>query len=67
MASLLVQWERIHLPMQETQETGLRYLSREDPMQEGMATYSVFLLGESHGTEKPGGLQTMGSQRVGYN
>ena len=48
-----VRWERIHLPMQETQETGVRYLSREDPMQEGMATYSVFLLGESHGQREP--------------
>ena len=39
----------------------------EDPLQEGMATRTpVFLPGESRWTDEPGGLQSMGFQRVGY-
>ena len=37
------------LPMQEMQETGVRFLGQEDALEEEMATYSVFLPGESHG------------------
>ena len=37
-------------------------LDREDPLEEGMATTPVFLPGE-YWTEKPGGPQSMGSQR----
>ena len=36
-------------------------LGREDPLQEGMATYSSTLACEIPGTEEPGGLQSMGS------
>ena len=35
--------------MQETQKLQVGSLSWEDPLQEEMATYSVFLPGESHG------------------
>jgi len=35
--------------MQKMQETWVQSLGREDPLEEGMATHSVFLLGESHG------------------
>ena len=38
----------------------------EDPLEEGMAT-PVFLPGESPGTEEPGGLQSLGSQRVRHD
>jgi len=48
-------------------ETWVRYLGWEDPLEEGMATHSVFLLGESPWTKKPGRLQSMGSQRVGHD
>ena len=34
--------------------------------EEGMATYSSILAWEIPGTEEPGGLQSMGSQRVGH-
>ena len=34
------------------------------PLEEGMATTPVFLPGESPWTEEPGGIQSMGSQRV---
>ena len=45
------------------QETLVWFLSWEDPLEEGMATHPVFLPGESPWAEKPGRLQTMGSQR----
>ena len=48
-------------------ETWLQSLGWEDPMQEGMATHSSILPGESPWTEEPGGLQSMGSQRVRHD
>ena len=45
-------------------ETWLPSLGWEDPLEEGMATHSSILAGESPWTEEPGGLQSMGSQRV---
>ena len=35
--------------MQETQEMQVQSLGREDPLEEGMATHSSILPGESHG------------------
>ena len=35
--------------MQETQETGVRSLGQEEPLEEGMATHSSFLPRELHG------------------
>ena len=40
-------------------------LGREDPLEEGMATHSGILAWRVPWTEEPGGLQSMGSQRVG--
>ena len=37
------------LPMQETQETWVGYLGREDPLEKGMQPTPLFLPGESHG------------------
>ena len=45
------------------QETWVRFLGREDPLEEGMATHSSMLAW----TEEPGGLQPMDSQRVRHN
>ena len=42
-------------------------LGQEDPLEDGMATHSSILAWRIPGTEEPGGLQSMGSQRVGYN
>ena len=42
-------------------------LGWEDPLEEGMATHSSILAGESPRTDKPGGLQSMGLQRVGHD
>ena len=40
---------------------------QEDPLEEGMATDSSIVAGESPWTEEPGGLQPMGSPRVRLN
>ena len=60
-ASQVVQWERIRLPMQGT---WVPSLGGEDPLGEGMTTYSSIRI---PWTEEPGGLQSMGLQRVRYN
>ena len=39
----------------------------EDPLKQEMATHSSILAWKIPWTEEPGGLQSMGSQRVGYN
>ena len=49
------------------QETWLQSLGREDPLEEEMATHSSILAWEIPRTEKPGGLQSMGSQEIGYD
>ena len=48
-------------------ETLIRSLGWEDPLEEEMATHSSILAWRIPWTEKPGGLQFMGSKRVGYN
>ena len=42
-------------------------LGHEDPLEEGTATHSSILAWRISWTEEPGGLQSMGLQRVGYN
>ena len=53
--------------MQEMPETWVRSLGWEDPLEEEMATHSRILTWEIPGMEEPGGLQSMGSQRVGHD
>jgi len=53
--------------MQETQETWVRSLGQEDPLEEGMATHFSVLAWRIPWTEEAGELQSMRSQRVGYN
>ena len=48
------------------QETWVRSLGREDPLEEEMATHSRILTWKIPWTEEPGGLQSMGSQRGGH-
>ena len=50
---------KICLPTQETQ---VRSLGREDPLEKEMATHSSVLAGKSHGQRKLGGLRSAGSQ-----
>ena len=45
-------------------ETQVQSLGQEDPLDKGMTTHSSILAGKIPWTEKPGGLQSMGSQRV---
>ena len=45
----------------------VRSLDQEDPLEKGMATHSDMLSRKTPWTEEPGGLQSMGSQRVRYN
>ena len=54
-----------HLPaMWETQ---VRSLSQKDPLEKELATHSSILAWKIPWTEEPGGLQSMGSQRVGLD
>jgi len=41
-------------------------LGREDPLEKGMTAHSSILAWEISWTEEPGGLQSMGPQRVGH-
>ena len=51
--------------MQKMQETWVRSLGQEDPLEEDMATRSGILAWRIPWTEEPGGLTVHGSQRVG--
>ena len=57
----------ICLPMQEPKEMWVQSLGREDPPEEEMETHSSILAWEIPWTEERGRLQSMGSQRVGYD
>ena len=48
-------------------ETQVQSLGQEDPLEKEMATHSSTLAWKIPWTEKPGGLQSMGSQRVGHD
>ena len=61
----MAEWQRIHLPMQEMQETEVRSLGWEDPLEEGRASHSSILAWEITCTEESGRLQSMEPQRVG--
>ena len=69
----LLQYSWASLVTQEIQnltvvwENWIQSLDWEDPLEEGMATHSSILPGESPWTEEPGRLQSIRSQRVGHN
>ena len=46
------------------QETWVRSLLGKDPLEKGMISHSSILCLENSWTEEPGGLQSVGSQRV---
>ena len=48
-------------------ETPVRSLGWEDPLEERKASHSSILACGIPWTEEPGGLQSMGSQRVGHD
>ena len=49
------------------QEARVQSLGQEDPLEKEMATHSSTLPWKIPPTEEPGGLQSMGSRRVGHN
>ena len=48
-------------------DTGVQCLSWEDPLEWKMATHSSILTWKMPWTEEPGGLQSLGWQRVGHD
>ena len=54
-----------HLPAMR--ETWVQSLGGEDPLEKEMATHSSILAWRIPWAEEPGGLQSMGSQRVGHD
>ena len=63
-ASLVAQTVKNLLAIQETQ---VRSMCQEDPLEEGVATHSSTLAWRIPWTEEPGRLQSMGSQRVRHD
>ena len=53
--------------MQETQEMWVRFLGREDPLEEGMVIHYSILAWRIPWTEEPGRLQSMELQKVEHN
>ena len=53
--------------VQETQETWVQSLGREDLLEKGMPTQSSILAWRIPWTQKLGGLQSIGSQRAGHD
>ena len=49
------------------QQLRVRFLGQEDPLEKEMVTLSSILAWEILWTEEPGGLQSMGLQRVGHD
>ena len=49
------------------QEMRVQFLDQEDPLEEGMETHSSILAWRIPWMEEPGGLQSMGLQRVGHD
>ena len=64
LTSLVAQTIKLLSTMQETR---VKSLGWEDLLEKEMATHSSILAWKIPWTEKPGGLQSMGSQRVGHN
>ena len=61
-ASLVAQWERILLSMQETR---VPFLGWEGPLKKKRATYSSILASEIPWSGEPDGLPSMGLHRIG--
>ena len=49
------------------QETQVQSLDQEDPLEKRMTTHSSILAEKTSWTEEPGGLESMGSQRVRHD
>ena len=51
----------------EMQRIRVRSLGWEDPLEQGMGTHSSIFTWRIPWTEEPGGIQSIGSQRVRHN
>ena len=60
----MAQWEKNPTVMQETQEMQVQSLGQEYSLTKDMATHSSILAWKMPWTEKPGKLQSMGSQEL---
>ena len=49
------------------QETKVQSLDQDDPLEKGMAAHSSIVVWKILWTEEPGGLQSLGSLRVGHH
>ena len=58
---------RVYLPMQKMQEMSVLSLGQENALEEETATHSSVLAWRIPWTEEPGGLHSIGSQRVGHD
>ena len=65
--ALVVKKTKNNLPIQEMQDTWVRSLGREDPLEKEMAAHSSIPAWRILWTEKPGRLQSSGLQRAGQN
>ena len=69
--ALEIQWASLAAQMVTNlsvmQETQVQSLGQDGPLEKGMATFSNILAWRIQWTEEPGGLQSMGSQRVGHD
>ena len=61
------QWVKNLPAVPETQETQVRSLGQEDPLEEGMATDPVFLPGKLYGQRSLVSYNPLGLQRVGHD
>ena len=66
-ASFVAQLVKNLPAVQETQESWVRFLGQKDPVEEEIAIHSRILAWKIPWTEEPGGLQSIGSQRVGHD
>ena len=64
LAFRVTQWVKNPPAMQETQEMWVQSWGWEDPLENSMASHSSLLAWRTPWTEEPGGLQSIGSQRV---
>ena len=63
----MAQWVKSLFAMQEMQETRVQSLGWEDPLEKDIATIPSIRAWRIPWSEDAGGLQTMGSQRVGHD
>ena len=63
----MAQWVKNPPAVQETRNTQIRSLGREDPLEKEMATYPGILAWRIPWTEEPGGLQSAGLPRVRHD